>query len=105
MVMPRTRVELHEAFAAFLGSENVYYRPPESKKLEYPCIVYMPHSGDSQYANNKTYIFHRSYDVQLIYKEADTDLPERFAYKFPKCRFDRSFKTDNLNHDNFVLYT
>lgn len=105
MVMPRTRLELHEALVEFLGSENVYFRPPESIKLKYPCIIYNPKSGDSQYADNKTYVFHRSYDIQIIHKEADTDLVERFAFTFSKARFDRSFKTDNLNHDNFVLYT
>lgn len=105
VMMPWTRTELQQAFKEFLGSENVYFRPPESKKLSYPCIVYDIRSGDTQFANNKGYIFHRSYDVQIIHKEADTDLIERFAFTFPKARFDRSFKVDNLNHENFVLYT
>lgn len=105
VMMPWTRTELQQAFEEFLGSENVYFRPPESKKLNYPCIIFSIRAGDSQYANNKAYIFHRMYDVQIIHKEADTDLIERFAYTFPKARFDRAFKIDNLNHENFVLYT
>ena len=105
MVMPWTRVELHEELVKFLGSNNVYFRPPESKKINYPCIIYDVRAGDSQFADNRTYIFHRIYDVQIIHKEADTDLIERFAYTFPKSKFDRSFKVNNLNHENFVLYT
>lgn len=105
VTMPWTRAELQTAFEEFLGSPNVYFRPPESKKMAYPCIVYDVRSGDSRYANNSTYIFHRSYDVQIIHKEADTDLIERFVFTFPKSKFDRSFKMDNLNHENFILYT
>lgn len=104
-IMPWTRVELQEELEKFLGSKNVYFRPPESVKLKYPCIIYDVRAGDSQFADNKAYIFHRIYDVQIVHKEADTDLIERFAFTFPKCKFDRSFKTDNLNHENFVLYT
>lgn len=105
VTMPWTRSDLQEAFETFLGSGNVYFRPPESKKLKYPCIIYKIRTGDSQYANNATYIFHKAYDVQIIHKEADTDLIERFAFAFPKAKFDRSFKVDNLNHENFILYT
>lgn len=107
MEMPWTRIELQEAFEEFMASNDghVYFRPPESTKLKYPCIIYRVKSGDSQYANNRSYIFHISYDVQIIHKEADTDLRERFISRFPKCRFDTSFIVDNLNHENFVLYT
>lgn len=105
MATPRTRLELQAALEEFLGSENVYFRPPESKKLSYPCIVYDYRGGSHEYANNMTYRFNQSYDVQIIHKTADTDLIERFAYAFPKCRFDRSFQYNNLNHENFVIYT
>ena len=105
MLMPWTRVELHQELVGFLGSNNVYFRPPESVKLKYPCIIYNVRSGDSQYADNISYIFHRSYDIQIIHKEADTDLIEKFVTAFPKSKFDRSFAVDNLVHENFILYT
>lgn len=105
MMMPWTRVELQDALEDFMGSRNVYFRPPESVKLKYPCIIYNVRSGDSQYADNSTYIFHRSYDIQIIHKEADTDLIERFVFTFPKAKFDSSFAVDNLIHENFILYT
>lgn len=100
----RTRLELHAALVNFLGSENVYYRPPSSKKLKYPCIVYNLRPGESRYADNNTYVYHRSYDIQIIHKDVDNDFVEEFVYAFPKCRADRSFKENNLNHENFVLY-
>lgn len=103
--MYRTREELHEAFIKFLGNNNVYFRPPESSKMKYPCIVYDIRSGEAEYANNATYIFHLSYDVQIIHKDPDSHRIEDFLYAFPKARFDRSFKVNNLNHENFILYT
>lgn len=103
--MYRTREELHEAFAKFLGNNNVYFRPPESSKMKYPCIVYDIRGGETNYANNSAYIFHLSYDVQIIHKDPDSHRIEDFLYAFPKARFDRSFKVNNLNHENFILYT
>ena len=34
------RNELHEKFCDLLGSRNVYFQPPESVRLVYPCIIY-----------------------------------------------------------------
>ena len=98
------RIQLHGLLETVLGSSRVYYRPPESTKLKYPCIVYNLRTGDTLFANNMPYKFERCYDVTLIRKEADSDLTDKLAMSFPKCRFDRSFTSDNLIHDNFVLY-
>lgn len=97
------RIELQNKLVEVLGSNRVYYRPPENIKLSYPCIVYNLRSGDAIYANNQTYKFTRSYDVQLIHKTADTDLIERLMFSFPHIRFENSFTFDNLIHENFVI--
>ena len=98
------RHELHAKLEAILGSSNVYYRPPESIKLNYPCIIYSLRSGDALFANNMPYRFTRCYDLTFIRKEADSDLTDEIACGFPYIRMDRSFTSDNLIHDNFVLY-
>ena len=45
MMMSRERLSaiLHEV----LGSDNVYYQPPESVKMKYPAIVYTRDSIDN----------------------------------------------------------
>lgn len=98
------RIELQYKLEEVLGSNKVYYRPPENIKLSYPCIIYRLRDGDIQYANNKPYTIKRSYDVQLIHKSADTDLIEALIGAFPYIRFENSFIFDNLIHENFVLY-
>ena len=98
------RIELQNKLEEILGSDKVYYRPPENKKLSYPCIVYHLRSAEVEYADNQTYKFLRSYDVQLIHKTADTDLIEKLMFSFPHIRFQNSFTFENLIHENFVLF-
>lgn len=98
------RIDLQNKLQEVLSSDHVYFRPPENKKLVYPCIVYRVDDGETEYANNKAYIFKRRYEVQLIHKTADTDLIEALIEAFPYIRFQNSFTYDNLIHENYILY-
>ena len=35
-----SRLNLQDKLEEVLGSKQVYFQPPESLKLKYPCIVY-----------------------------------------------------------------
>ena len=83
--------------------DHVYYQPPESVKLVYPCIIYERRSGDMRFADDLPYTFTMSYTVTVIDKDPDSDIPLQVA-KLPMCRMDRCFTSDNLNHSVFVLY-
>ena len=83
--------------------DHVYYQPPESVKLVYPCIIYEQRSGDTRYADDVPYTFTISYTVTVIDKDPDSNLPYKVA-SLPMCRMDRCFTSDNLNHSVFVLY-
>ena len=50
--MPRKRTDLHEILKEILGSDNVYFQPPESYKMEYPCIVYERSALTTRFADN-----------------------------------------------------
>ena len=82
---------------------NVYFQPPESVKLKYPCIIYERRTGDTLFADDNPYRFAMSYNVTVIDKNPDSDLPEKVA-NLPMCRMDRCFISDNLNHSVFVIY-
>lgn len=97
------RLELHEILCDILGSRNVYFQPPESKKMQYPCIVYERNNGDTQFADNKPYEFRLAYDVTLIDKNPDSKVLLKIA-ALPLSRFNRHYTADNLNHDSFVVY-
>lgn len=101
--MVRPRIELHHILKDLLGSSNVYFQPPESVQLKYPCIIYNRDQMDTQFATNSPYTITARYQVTAIYRDPDDELPFKIAC-LPMCLFDRHFTADNLNHDIFNLY-
>ncbi len=97
------RTELQTLLENLLGSRNVYFQPPESIKLAYPCIVYKLDKADSTFANDKPYSNSKRYSVTLIDKNPDNVFVDKLL-KLPMCSFDRTFSADNLNHYNFNIY-
>lgn len=98
-----TRIDLQNVLEELLGSRNVYYQPPESLKMSYPAIVYSRKTIDNSYANNSVYKQNYAYEITVIDKNPDGEIVNKVS-KLPTCRFDRHFKSDNLNHDVFTLY-
>jgi len=97
------RLDLHEIFATLLGSRNVYFQPPATLKMQYPCILYNRGKIDSKSANNNLYNSTVGYSVTLITSDPDSATLEKIL-QLPLCRFDRHFTAENLNHDVFTLY-
>lgn len=99
-----SRLDLHKQLCDILGSSNVYFQPPSSVKMKYPCIVYQRSTGDTQYADNWPYVVTTRYTVTYITKDPDDPMVEKLAKAFQSIRMDRHFTADNLNHDTFELY-
>lgn len=97
------RLELQALLEDVLGSENVYFDPPENVKMNYPAIRYSRSRIDNTFANNSVYKQDLRYEVIAIYKDPDSDLPLKIS-SLPKCKHDRSYVADNLHHDVFTLY-
>lgn len=95
-------VDLGDKFKTIVP--NVYFQPPETIKLSYPCVVYQLSSIDHQYADNKTYIGKRRYQATLITKDPADDRVDKIVDSFELCKFDRFFTANNLNHNVFVIY-
>ena len=101
--MARSRVELHTLLKNTLGSTNIYFDPPESFKLKFPCIVY---SLDNNYlikADNKNYIGMKRYTMIYITQNADdsmTDVLEDLDY----CSLNRTYSSDNFYHYAYTIY-
>ena len=97
------RLDLHEILCGVLGSRNVYFQPPESVKMGYPCIVYERSEIRSKHADDKPYLQSNAYTVTVIDRDPDSLLPAKIA-AFPLCSFNRHFTSDQLHHDVFKLY-
>lgn len=100
-----TREDLHKKFRNLFGqgsSPHVYYQPPESIKLEYPCIIYNKSRKYAIHADNDKYLKYTSYDVLVISKDPDDPLVD-LVWNLQNCRHDRSYSSDNLHHDAFTI--
>lgn len=97
-----SRLELQTLLEDILGSEEVYYQPPESVRMSYPAIVYSLSERRTRYAGNGSYIQNNIYNVTVIYRDPDSELPNAIA-QLPMCRHDRHYVADNLYHDTFTL--
>lgn len=97
------RTELSSILHTILGSDNVYFQPPETVKMNYPCIIYELANVNTDFANNLPYRHTKQYTVTVIDKNPDSEIPDKIA-ELPLCSFDRHFASDNLNHFVFRLY-
>lgn len=97
------RPELHEVLCEVLGSRNVYFQPPASVEMHYPCIRYTLYDIDNVYADNNVYLQHTGYQITVIDRDPDSEIVEKVSV-IPGIRFNRYYTADNLNHTVFVLY-
>lgn len=98
------RTSLHQEFCELLGSPNVYYQPPASVSMKYPCIKYSLSGIDVDHADDRNYKNTRQYSVIVIDRNPDSEIPESILNHFKMCRFDRGYTSENLNHFVFTLY-
>lgn len=98
-----SRLELHERLCEILGNRNAYFQPPSSKKMEYDAIRYSRKTIDNVHADDSVYAQHKAYELVVIYRNPDSDLPLKIS-RLPMCSFDRHYVADNLNHDVFTIY-
>jgi len=98
-----TRLQLQTLLEAVLGSRNVYFQPPETVKLIYPCIIYSRSSANSTFANDGLYGNHTGYKIIVVDKNPDSLIPGKVAL-IPMCKFETHYTRDNLNHDVYNIY-
>lgn len=97
------RANLQTLLEVILGSNAVYFQPPSTVKMVYPCIVYERASLNTKFADNNPYSLEKRYSVTVIDFDPDSLIPDKIA-KLSKCSFNTHFTKDNLNHDVFTLY-
>jgi hypothetical protein len=97
------RLDLQALLVTLLGSDNVYFQPPASIQMQYPCIVYKRDYAITTFSGNKPYDHRKRYLVTVIDRDPDSLIPDKVA-KLPMCVFDRHYTADNLNHDVYKLF-
>lgn len=98
-----TPQELRSKLVELLGSEQVYYQPPEGQKMSYPAIVFYRSKIDKRTANNELYLKNKRYDLTVIANRPDNPVIDKIL-EMPYSYHDRQFKSDKCYHDVFTLY-
>ena len=87
-----------------LGSNSVYFQPPGSVHMTYPCIRYSLSGIQQDYADNKNYKSINQYQVTVIDEDPDSTIYTKILSHFEMCKFDRWYPADGLNHYVLTLY-
>lgn len=97
------RSELQILLKNLLGSDNVYFQPPPSIQMQYPCIIYNRDDIRTDFANNKPYKYKKRYQVIVINADPDNDIIDKLG-ALPLCSYERFYTADKLNHDVFNIF-
>lgn len=98
-----SRLELQAELEELLGSKNVYFQPPNTLKMKYPCIRYKRLPYENVSADNEKYLIRTRYSLTIITTDPDSTIPLDVYSHFDYCSFDQNFVSDNLYHDILTL--
>lgn len=98
-----TRLELQSKLEEILGSRNVYYQTPDSKKMDYTAIRFSLEKKSARYANDSKYSKMNRYQLIVISKRPDDPVIDKLL-DLPYCSYDRPYISDNLYHDVLTIY-
>lgn len=99
-----TRLQLQDELESILGSPNVYYQPPSSTSLKYPCIIYELDNTNVKAADNNKYIKVNRYHVKHLYKSLSNELKDSILDSFMMVSHNNRMKVDGLYNDDFTLF-
>jgi hypothetical protein len=98
------RLELQKLLEELISPNKVYFQPPSSYLLTYPCIIYELETIQTIYADSIKYKNKKRYSITVIDNSPDSEIPTKILANFIYCEFDRYFVSDNLNHFVLILY-
>lgn len=98
------RLNLHEELCETLESKSVYFQPPQSLSMNYPCIRYALDEPSQIYAGDKNYNCTKRYDGVVIDRDPESNIPGKLLARFERCRLGKPYVADNLHHFPFTLY-
>ena len=97
------RSDLHDILVGILGSDAVYFQPPATIHMQYPCIVYKLLPTRTLYSNNMPYVLQKRYQVTVIETDPDSEIPDRVGRLQTSTQTSR-FTADNLYHSVYEIY-
>lgn len=96
--------ELRNLQLEVLGYQHTYFEPPESVRMQYDAVVYSRNSFNVRRADNKSYSVRDGYEVTVISRDPETQLPKALQEHFERCAPGRFFVRDNLYQFPFTIF-
>jgi hypothetical protein len=97
------RLDLQTLLESIPGPKAVWFQEPQNVAMDYPVIIYNRDYAVTQFANNSPYRFTKRYQVTVIDRNPDSEIPDKVA-ALPLCKFNRHFIANGLHHDVYNLY-
>lgn len=104
MTSEEKRIKFHNKLKEVLGNNNVYYNPPSTTKLQYPCIIYNLSDIRTNKANNNVYLLDHVYQVTLIGTKVTDDTKDKILTEIPYSNFNRSYINNGLYHYVYTIF-
>lgn len=104
MTSEEKRIKFHNKLKEVLGNNNVYYNPPSTTKLQYPCIIYNLNDIRTNKANNNVYLLDHVYQVTLIGTKVTDDTKDKILTEIPYSNFNRSYINNGLYHYVYTIF-
>ena len=106
--MAGNRLDLHNVFIDVLGTQGspvsrVYFQPPATIKMEYPCIIYKRSNRKDFFSNDRIYLGMKRYLITVVDSNPDSLIPDK-VLDLLYCSYSTHFTVDGLNHDVYTLY-
>lgn len=96
--------ELRDLQDEVLGYQHTYFEPPESIRMQYDAVVYKRQKMNVKRADGKSYLLRDCWEVTVISRDVETELPRRIQEHFARCDPGRPFVKDNLFQFPFTIY-
>lgn len=84
---------------------NVYFQPPETVKLKYPCIIFHLSKLEDDRADNLPYSHWFKYTAKVIDRDPFSKIASRLVDGIRYCSSDRMYTYDNLYHRVLTIYS
>lgn len=98
------RLDLSAKLHLILGNDNVYFQPPKTQIIKYPCCIYHLGRGSAKHADDTAYNYVQSYELKFIFKQSNEGFIKHVLNCLTLCSFDRSYTVDGLYHYVFNIY-
>ena len=97
------RIELQQILLDIPGIKGVYFNPPPTIKMSYPCIRYKFASENVVYAANCKYKTEMRYSLVVIDPNPESSIAKA-VMALPYSRLETTYAADNLSHFQFTLF-